>query len=277
MATTTEDRLDATFAALANTTRRAMLARLAQGEATVNELAEPFDLSLPAISKHLKVLERAGPGRSRPAGAVPAAHPRPRPPRGGLVVGRAVPPGLGGPPGPDGHLPAAAPTQTTRTRDHHGDYEDARPGEDRTDVPRAPGGDLDTVDATGALRLLVRPRGQHGPGRADGRARRRNPPAVHGGTTPQGPRRMWFTGTYLEVVREPAPGVHRRHGRRARQRDRPRADGHAGRPPYRSPRSGWSSSPSMAGPGWSSPTSASPRAHPEPSAGRWRWTSSASS
>ena len=60
MATATEDRLDATFAALANTTRRAMLARLAHGEATVNELAEPFDLSLPAISKHLKVLERAG-------------------------------------------------------------------------------------------------------------------------------------------------------------------------------------------------------------------------
>jgi DNA-binding transcriptional ArsR family regulator len=60
MATTTEHRLDATFAALANTTRRGMLARLAQGEATVSELAEPFDLSLPAISKHLKVLERAG-------------------------------------------------------------------------------------------------------------------------------------------------------------------------------------------------------------------------
>jgi DNA-binding transcriptional ArsR family regulator len=60
MATTTDERLDATFAALANTTRRAMLRRLAHGEATVNELAEPFDLSLPAISKHLKVLERAG-------------------------------------------------------------------------------------------------------------------------------------------------------------------------------------------------------------------------
>ena len=49
--------LDATFAALADPTRRAILARLAQGEATVNELAEPFDLSLPTISKHLKVLE----------------------------------------------------------------------------------------------------------------------------------------------------------------------------------------------------------------------------
>jgi DNA-binding transcriptional ArsR family regulator len=60
MTAAVEDRLDATFGALANATRRAMLARLARGEATVNELAEPFRLSLPAISKHLKVLERAG-------------------------------------------------------------------------------------------------------------------------------------------------------------------------------------------------------------------------
>lgn len=52
--------LDATFAALADPTRRAILARLATGEATVNELAEPFAISQPAISKHLKVLERAG-------------------------------------------------------------------------------------------------------------------------------------------------------------------------------------------------------------------------
>jgi DNA-binding transcriptional ArsR family regulator len=54
------DRLDATFAALADPTRRAILARLAEGEASVSELAEPFDMSQPAISKHLKVLERAG-------------------------------------------------------------------------------------------------------------------------------------------------------------------------------------------------------------------------
>jgi DNA-binding transcriptional ArsR family regulator len=53
-------RLDATFAALADPTRRAILARLASGEASVNELAEPFEMSQPAISKHLKVLERAG-------------------------------------------------------------------------------------------------------------------------------------------------------------------------------------------------------------------------
>ncbi len=52
--------LDATFAALADPTRRAILARLADGQATVTELAAPFDMSQPAISKHLKVLERAG-------------------------------------------------------------------------------------------------------------------------------------------------------------------------------------------------------------------------
>jgi DNA-binding transcriptional ArsR family regulator len=57
---TDEDRLSETFAALANSTRRAILARLVEGEANVNELAGPFDLTLPAISKHIKVLERAG-------------------------------------------------------------------------------------------------------------------------------------------------------------------------------------------------------------------------
>jgi len=54
------DHLSLTFAALADPTRRAILTRLAEGEATVNELAEPFAMSLPAISRHLKVLERAG-------------------------------------------------------------------------------------------------------------------------------------------------------------------------------------------------------------------------
>ena len=54
------DRLDATFAALADPTRRSILSRLAEGDATVGELAKPFAISQPAISKHLKVLERAG-------------------------------------------------------------------------------------------------------------------------------------------------------------------------------------------------------------------------
>jgi DNA-binding transcriptional ArsR family regulator len=57
---TSSDQLTATFSALADPTRRAILARLASGEASVTELAEPFAMSLPAVSKHLKVLERAG-------------------------------------------------------------------------------------------------------------------------------------------------------------------------------------------------------------------------
>lgn len=56
----TEDRLSETFSALANPTRRAILARLAQGQANVQELAAPFDMTLPAVSRHIKVLERAG-------------------------------------------------------------------------------------------------------------------------------------------------------------------------------------------------------------------------
>jgi DNA-binding transcriptional ArsR family regulator len=60
MNSSTPERLDATFLALADPTRRAILARLARGEASVTELAEPFAISQPAISKHLKILERAG-------------------------------------------------------------------------------------------------------------------------------------------------------------------------------------------------------------------------
>src|SRR5499433_2554460 len=60
MSKTASDQLSTTFAALADPTRRAILARLSQGEAPVTELAKPFDLSLPGISKHLKVLQRAG-------------------------------------------------------------------------------------------------------------------------------------------------------------------------------------------------------------------------
>ena len=60
MGTAREKRLNRTFAALADPTRRAILARLAKGEASVTELAEPFDMTLPAVSKHLKVLEQAG-------------------------------------------------------------------------------------------------------------------------------------------------------------------------------------------------------------------------
>ena len=59
-ATLSDDRLDATYAALGDRTRRRILARLAHGEATVNELAAPFDMSLQAVSQHIHVLERAG-------------------------------------------------------------------------------------------------------------------------------------------------------------------------------------------------------------------------
>jgi DNA-binding transcriptional ArsR family regulator len=59
-ATLTDERLDAAFAALADPTRRAIVSRLSRGDATVTELAAPFDMSLPGISKHLKVLERSG-------------------------------------------------------------------------------------------------------------------------------------------------------------------------------------------------------------------------
>ena len=109
-----EDRLDETFAALANTTRRAILARLAQGDATVNELAEPFDLTLPAISKHIKVLERAGlvargqRAQYRPCAlhAVPAG--------GGLDLGGALPAHVGGPLRPHGRLPRTPATPSKR-------------------------------------------------------------------------------------------------------------------------------------------------------------------
>jgi DNA-binding transcriptional ArsR family regulator len=73
METLSSDRLDATFLALADPTRRAILARLALGEASVTELTEPFAISQPAISKHLKILERAG--------LISASHDRQRRPR----------------------------------------------------------------------------------------------------------------------------------------------------------------------------------------------------
>jgi len=79
MPTLTEHQLDRTFAALADPTRRAILERLAEGETSVNDLARPFRMSLPAVSKHLKVLERAGlitrtrRAQVRPARLEPAA------------------------------------------------------------------------------------------------------------------------------------------------------------------------------------------------------------
>ena len=79
--------LDSTFAALADPTRRAILARLADGDATVGELAEPFSVSLPAISRHLKVLEQAVAHRKRTGGEAP-----PLSPKGRAAEGRRRPP-----------------------------------------------------------------------------------------------------------------------------------------------------------------------------------------
>src|SRR6266508_2175449 len=87
------DRLSTIFAALADPTRRAILARLASGETSVQELAEPFDISLPAVSRHLKVLARAG---LRARGAV-AALPAPGDStQGRRQMGRVLPAPLGG-------------------------------------------------------------------------------------------------------------------------------------------------------------------------------------
>ena len=78
--------LDATFAALADPTRRAILMQLSKGDRTVTELAKPFDMSLPAISKHLKVLEQVGSGTREHAGKMPGPLGADRSPARGLWV-----------------------------------------------------------------------------------------------------------------------------------------------------------------------------------------------
>ena len=89
--------LDATFAALADPTRRAILARLASGEASVAELAEPFDMTQPAVSKHLRVLERAGLiSRGRDAQRRPSRL-EAKPLEEAVRVARELPQVLGGP------------------------------------------------------------------------------------------------------------------------------------------------------------------------------------
>jgi DNA-binding transcriptional ArsR family regulator len=89
------DPLSSTFAALADPTRRAILARLALGETSVMELAKPFDMSLPAISKHLKVLEHAGLISRGARGAVAAVPDRARLVQAGRRLAREFPPLLG--------------------------------------------------------------------------------------------------------------------------------------------------------------------------------------
>ena len=102
------DRLSATFAALADPTRRAILARLALGETSVSELAKPFDISLPAISRHLKVLEHAGLiARGREAQWRPCRI-EPKALQGRRRLARGLSPALGGAPRPPGRLSADA-------------------------------------------------------------------------------------------------------------------------------------------------------------------------
>ena len=102
------DRLSTTLSALADPTRRAILARLATGEATVNQLAEPFDISLPAVSRHLKVLQKAGliaQGREaqwRPCRITPA------PLDGRVRLGGGLPRAVGAPARPARGLPERA-------------------------------------------------------------------------------------------------------------------------------------------------------------------------
>ena len=101
-----DDQLSLTFAALADPTRRSILTRLAEGEATVGELAEPFSVSLPAISRHLKVLERAGLiVRSQEAQWRPSRLPG-RPVRRGGGVDRVTEADMGGADGPAGRASA---------------------------------------------------------------------------------------------------------------------------------------------------------------------------
>ena len=99
------DALSTTFSALADPTRRAILLRLADGAATVKELSAPFEMSGPAVSKHLRVLERAGTHPAGTGGPVAATHPRRRPAQRGRRVGRGVPPLLGRELRPTRHLP----------------------------------------------------------------------------------------------------------------------------------------------------------------------------
>lgn len=79
MVNSSDEALDLIFSALSDSTRRAILARLAQGDLTVGELAEPFDISLPAVSKHLRVLERAGLLTQEKDGRIRICHLNPEP------------------------------------------------------------------------------------------------------------------------------------------------------------------------------------------------------
>ena len=106
------DQLSTTFAALADPTRRAILARLVSGECSVSELAEPFDMSMPAVSKHLRVLERAGLIARRREAQWRHCRIEAGPLKGGGRLGRALPAHLGGAARSAGRLPTGSETKT---------------------------------------------------------------------------------------------------------------------------------------------------------------------
>ena len=151
----TTDQLDRTFSALADPTRRAILARLAEGEATVNDLAEPFPISVQAVSKHLKVLERAGlisrgrdaqlrPSRLEAAPLRDAADWLTRLPR--VLRGPARPPR-----GAPAHHPTRGPPRMTTA-------DDRAPVHDHPRLRRPARPRLGRLDRARAVRRLVRPR-----------------------------------------------------------------------------------------------------------------------
>ena len=196
-----EDRLSETFSALANSTRPAILARLAEGAATVNELAAPFEMKLPAISKHIKVLERAGLGGPGPTGAVPTVRPRRRPTRGGLDLGRALPARLGDPLRPDRRVPHTTPITT---KDGHSTMTADNAAQDDVVIERSFDAPVEVIWQMWTdpehFKAWYRPDGASIPiARMDVRV---------GGTrqvcmeiqTPNGPMQMWFTGKYRAVV-----------------------------------------------------------------------------
>ena len=100
------DHLSMTFAALADPTRRAILARLSTGEASVSELAQPFEMSMPAISKHLKVLQTRRTRHAEPRSPVATVQTGARAAQGCRRLGRRVPSPLGGTVRPLGRIPA---------------------------------------------------------------------------------------------------------------------------------------------------------------------------
>lgn len=244
-----DERLDETFAALANSTRRAILARLAQGDATVNELAEPFELTLPAISKHIKVLQRAGlvargqRAQFRPCSLEAAAL---------AEVSAWTEQYRSGRPASSGWTSTSGASRHPRKQARI--MAEGRSSEDAVVIERM-------LDAPVELIWQMWTDPEHfaawyGPDGATIPVARMD--VRVGGTrlvsmqvqTPRGAMTMWFTGEYLEVV----PGKHLVYTESMSDEN-----GNVLSPPKWAcppvirppPRSGWNSTPSAVAPGWS--------------------------